>query len=152
VGTLRFATARYQDAVQRTLDRQPLAFDRARRGRAVRKPPNQRRLRDLTGQSCQPSLTLVLLQERLMETTKLSSKGQVIIPKALRSAHRWEAGLELMVIDTGDGLLLKPKAPFAPSELSEVFGMFKGRVAARTDEQIKAALLQDMRRKWRDSD
>lgn len=36
-----------------------------------------------------------------METTKLSSKGQVIIPKAFRSTHHWEPGLELMVIDTG---------------------------------------------------
>jgi len=85
-----------------------------------------------------------------METTKLSSKGQVIIPKALRSTHRWEPGLELMVIDTGHGLLLKPKAPFAPANLSEVFGMFKGRVTPRTDEEIEAALIEDMRRKWRD--
>ena len=86
-----------------------------------------------------------------METTKLSSKGQVIIPKAFRSTHHWEPGLELMVIDIGDGLLLKPKAPFAPSELSDVCGMFKGRVAPKTDEEIEAALLQDIRRKWRDS-
>ena len=87
-----------------------------------------------------------------METTKLSSKGQVIIPKALRSAHRWEPGLELMVIDTGDGLLLKPKAPFAPSDLSDVVGLFKDKVRPRTDEEIKAALAADVRRAWRDSD
>ena len=87
-----------------------------------------------------------------METTKLSSKGQVIIPKAFRSTHRWEPGLELMVIDTGDGLLLKPKAPFAPSDLAEVSGMFKGKVAPKTDEQIEAALTRDVRSKWRDSD
>jgi bifunctional DNA-binding transcriptional regulator/antitoxin component of YhaV-PrlF toxin-antitoxin module len=29
-----------------------------------------------------------------METTKLSSKGQVIIPKAMRAAHHWDAGQE----------------------------------------------------------
>lgn len=86
-----------------------------------------------------------------METTKLSSKGQVIIPKAYRSAHHWEPGLELMVIDTGDGLLLKPKAPFASSSLFEVFGMFKGKVAPKTDEEIEAALARDMRSRWRDS-
>ena len=86
-----------------------------------------------------------------METTRLSSKGQVIIPKTFRSTLHWEPGLELMVIDTGDGLLLKPKAPFAPSELSDVFGMFKGKVAPRTDEEIQAALAQDARKKWRDS-
>ena len=85
-----------------------------------------------------------------METTKLSSKGQVIIPKAFRSAHHWESGLELMVIDTGDGLLLKPKAPFAPTDLSEVFAMLKGKVAAKTDEEIEAALVQDLQERWRD--
>lgn len=85
-----------------------------------------------------------------METTRLSSKGQVIIPKALRSTHHWEPGLELMVIDTGDGLLLKPKAPFAPSKLSEVSGMFRNKVSPKTDQQITAALARDVRRKWRD--
>jgi len=84
-----------------------------------------------------------------METTRLSSKGQVIIPKAFRSTHRWESGLELMVIDTGDGLLLKPRAPFAPANLAEVAGMFKGKVTAKTDLEISASLTQDLRKKWR---
>ena len=87
-----------------------------------------------------------------METTKLSSKGQVIIPKVFRSAHHWEPGLELVVTDTGEGLLLTPKASFAPSELLEVAGMFKGKVAPRTDAEIQVALAEDARRKWRDSD
>lgn len=87
-----------------------------------------------------------------METTKLSSKGQVIIPKTLRSIHHWEPGLELMVIDTGDGLLLKPKAPFAPADLADVSGMFKGKVSPRTDDEITAALAENVRRTWRDSD
>ena len=87
-----------------------------------------------------------------METTKLSSKGQVIIPKALRSMHHWEPGLELMVIDTGDGLLLKLKAPFAPADLADVAGMFKDKVRPGTDEEIKAALVADMRGKRRGRD
>jgi len=87
-----------------------------------------------------------------VETTKLSSKGQVVIPKSLRNTHHWEAGLELMVIDTGDGLLLKPRAPFATTELAEVAGLFKGKVPPRTDEDIDAALLEDARRRWRGRD
>ncbi len=55
-----------------------------------------------------------------METTRLSSKGQVIIPKPLRKAHHWETGQELVVIDLGDGILLKPKAPFAEKNISDV--------------------------------
>ena len=84
-----------------------------------------------------------------METTKLSSKGQVIIPKTLRSTHHWETGLELMVIDTGDGILLRPKAPFAACVLADVAGMFSAKIKPRTDEEIKAALKADLRSKWR---
>ncbi len=43
-----------------------------------------------------------------MQTTLLSSKGQVIIPKALRDAHRWHPGTRLQVVETADGILLKP--------------------------------------------
>ncbi len=84
-----------------------------------------------------------------METTRLSSKGQVIIPKAIRNAHRWQAGLDLMVIDTGDGILLKPRAPFIGTELADVAGMFRARVAKRSDAQIKAALNAEVKRHWR---
>ena len=84
-----------------------------------------------------------------MDTTKLSSKGQVIIPKAVRNHHRWEAGLELQVIDTGDGVLLKPMAPFVRTELADVAGMLKGRIEPRTDAEIAAALDEDLRGKWR---
>lgn len=46
-----------------------------------------------------------------MSTTVLSSKGQVIIPKALRAARRWGPGTQLEVHDTPEGLLLRPAAP-----------------------------------------
>lgn len=83
-----------------------------------------------------------------METTRLSSKGQVIIPKNVRSTHHWEAGLELVVIDMGDGILLKPKTPFPESALTHVAGMLKGRVQPKTDEEIEDAVKQGVRRSW----
>ena len=55
-----------------------------------------------------------------MNTTRLSSKGQVIIPKPLRTAHHWEAGQELVVINLDDGILLKPKTPFPETTIDEV--------------------------------
>ncbi len=83
-----------------------------------------------------------------METTKLSSKGQVIIPKAVRSTHQWQVGLELMVIDMGDGILLKPRAPFEATALSDVAGLLKNSIQPKTDKEIKQALQDDMRGKW----
>jgi len=55
-----------------------------------------------------------------METTRLSSKGQVIISKIFRAAHRWEPGQELVVIHVEDGVLLKSKTPFAETTLDEI--------------------------------
>ena len=57
-----------------------------------------------------------------METTRLSSKGQIIIPQAIREAHQWQSGLEFMVIDTDQGLLLTPMMPFKPTSIAQVLG------------------------------
>ncbi len=45
----------------------------------------------------------------MRQTTKLSTRGQIAIPKALRTARRWKPGTEFVIQETNDGLLLKPK-------------------------------------------
>jgi len=85
-----------------------------------------------------------------METTRLSSKGQVIIPVSVRKTHRWAAGMDFLVIDTADGVLLKPKPPFSVSQLADVAGMFKAKVPVRSEAQIKAALDASIKQAWRD--
>ena len=57
-----------------------------------------------------------------MKTTRLSTKGQVIIPRALCKAHRWEPGTEFAVEETDEGLLLKPLKPFGATRIEEVIG------------------------------
>jgi AbrB family looped-hinge helix DNA binding protein len=44
-------------------------------------------------------------------TTRLSAKGQVVIPKTVRDAHHWAPGTEFTVIERPDGILLKPTEP-----------------------------------------
>lgn len=81
-----------------------------------------------------------------METTRLSSKGQIIIPKALRDAYQWMPGLEFVVIDTGQGLLLKPYRPFEPTTLDDVAGClpYDGRpqTIEEMDEAIRLAVTE----------
>jgi AbrB family looped-hinge helix DNA binding protein len=84
-----------------------------------------------------------------MKTTKLSSKGQVIIPKALRTANHWEIGMELLVVDTGEGILLKPKPPFAQKSLDEVAGCLPYPGDAKTLKEIDAAVARGLREEWR---
>ncbi len=80
-----------------------------------------------------------------MDSIKLSSKGQVITPKHIRSAYHWEAGQELILIDTGNGILLKPKAPFSESTLSEVAGCLHYEGTAKTVDEMNQAIAEGLK-------
>ncbi|MBC7610015.1 MAG: AbrB/MazE/SpoVT family DNA-binding domain-containing protein [Polaromonas sp.] len=64
-----------------------------------------------------------------MQTTLLSSKGQIIIPKTLRVARHWGPGTRLEVHDTPEGVLLKPIAPANKIELKSGLRAIRDRVA-----------------------
>ncbi|MCU7960777.1 MAG: AbrB/MazE/SpoVT family DNA-binding domain-containing protein [gamma proteobacterium symbiont of Bathyaustriella thionipta] len=83
-----------------------------------------------------------------MSTTRLSSKGQIIIPKPLRVAHRWEAGLELVVIDTGDGILLKPKMPFEKTSIDDVACCLKYAGKPKSVDDMNAAIQKGIQDKF----
>lgn len=74
------------------------------------------------------------------DTTRLSSKGQVIIPKHMRDAKQWQAGQEFMVIETEDGVLLKAKQPFPASTLDEVAGSLHYEGRAKSLEEMDEAI------------
>lgn len=75
-----------------------------------------------------------------MQMTKLSSKGQVIIPKSLRTRHHWEAGQQLAAIDVGDGILLRPASTFHETSLKEVASCLPHRGPAITLEEMEKAV------------
>jgi AbrB family looped-hinge helix DNA binding protein len=87
-----------------------------------------------------------------MEITRLSSKGQIIIPKAMRTAHQWEAGQELVAIDVGDGILLKPKKPFPETTLDQVAGSLKYQGKPKSLEEMEDAIRQGVMEQWHDRD
>lgn len=80
-----------------------------------------------------------------METTRLSSKGQIILPKLVRDAHQWEPGTDFSVEDTGDGVLLRPIKASAPTKLSDVFGCLPVKGVARSIEEMDAAIDSELR-------
>ena len=80
-----------------------------------------------------------------METTKISSKGQVVIPKSLRVAHHWEAGQELVVVDVGDGVLFKPKSPFKETNINEVASSLKFKGKTKSLEDMDEAIRKGVR-------
>ena len=80
-----------------------------------------------------------------MATTHLSSKGQVIIPKAVRDSHHWQPGQALEVIDTPDGVLLRGRPPFAPSTLDEVAGSLPYSGPAVSLDEMEQAIAEGVR-------
>jgi AbrB family looped-hinge helix DNA binding protein len=86
-----------------------------------------------------------------METTRLSSKGQIIIPKALRDAYRWQAGQEFVLIEMGDGILLKAKRPFPTTKLNEIAGSLPYEGLPKSLEEMEQAIQKGIKAQSRDN-
>ena len=84
-----------------------------------------------------------------MEKTKLSSKGQVIIPKAVRDAHGWKEGTEFTVEEIKGGLLLKATPFFPPTTIEQVAGCLKYAGPAKSLKEMDEAIGRDIRRQWK---
>jgi len=55
-------------------------------------------------------------------TTRLSSKGQLVLPKAIRDAGNWPEGTEFIVEVVPQGVLLRPLRPCVTTRLEDVIG------------------------------
>jgi bifunctional DNA-binding transcriptional regulator/antitoxin component of YhaV-PrlF toxin-antitoxin module len=76
----------------------------------------------------------------MMEVTRVSSEGQVDIPQALRASRHGEVGQELVAIEVGDGILLKPKKPFPETTLTQVAGCLKYQGNSKGLDEIEDAI------------
>ncbi|MBD2345660.1 AbrB/MazE/SpoVT family DNA-binding domain-containing protein [Anabaena subtropica] len=83
-----------------------------------------------------------------MEITKVSNEGQVIIPEELLKASGWEIGQELIAINMGDGILLKPKKLFAETTLNDVAGCLKYQGEPKSLEDMNDAIRQGIEESW----
>jgi len=83
-------------------------------------------------------------------TVRLSTKGQVILPKAIRQRRHWDAGTRLLIEDTAEGVLLKPAPMFEAKRSEEVFGSLKVSGPPKTLEQMDSGVIAEARRRARD--
>jgi AbrB family looped-hinge helix DNA binding protein len=79
--------------------------------------------------------------------TRISSKGQVVLPKALREKRRWKAGTRLTVEERPDGVLLKPVAKQKVHTIADWAGILKYKGPALTVEDMNAAIEKEFRRR-----
>ena len=87
-----------------------------------------------------------------MATTTLSSKGQVIIPKPLRDARRWNPGQRFDIVESEEGIMLKPAKPFPPTTLKDVSGCLAYRGKPKTLAEMEEAIARGIKETVRDSD
>ena len=85
-------------------------------------------------------------------TTTVSTKGQVILPKAVRQSLGWEAGARLVVEGTPEGVLLRPEPVFPETRPEDVFGRFAGKGAPKSLAEMEVGILAEARRRHRASD
>ena len=82
-----------------------------------------------------------------METTKLSTKGQVILPKTIRDAHRWNPGTEFLVQEGHGGVLLRPVKVFPPARFEEVAGCLHYSGRPKTVQEMRQAVAKEVKRR-----
>ena len=82
-----------------------------------------------------------------METTRLSTKGQVILPKNIRDSRAWTPGTEFTVEEAGDGILLRPANRFPQADLDQVAGCLRVKDKAKTPAQMQAAIRREVMRR-----
>jgi AbrB family looped-hinge helix DNA binding protein len=74
-----------------------------------------------------------------MEITRLSTKGQIVLPKNIRASRSWGPGTQFTVQETRDGVLLRPARPFPETDLEEVAGCLRTKRKAKTVAQMHTA-------------
>ncbi len=80
-------------------------------------------------------------------TTRVSTKGQVILPKSIRQDRRWDPGTRLIVEDTPDGVLLKAAPVFAATQPDNVYGCLPSKGPPKTLEEMEASIAAEARRR-----
>ena len=82
-----------------------------------------------------------------MQTTRLSAKGQIILPKNIRASRAWGPGTEFMIEETADGILLRPARHFPATSLDEVAGFLRSKRKPKSLAQMGLAMKRELIRR-----
>jgi len=89
----------------------------------------------------------ILRKMKVIEGTRLSAKGQVVIPKAIRDAQGWEPGLELVVEQLDQGVLLRPRKASRAEAAAALRGCAGYRGPRRTLDEMDKAITREAQRR-----
>ncbi|HWM89418.1 MAG TPA: AbrB/MazE/SpoVT family DNA-binding domain-containing protein [Thermoanaerobaculia bacterium] len=55
-------------------------------------------------------------------TVRLSTKGQLVVPKEIRQRHGWAEGMDLVLENQDDSVLFRPTRQFPETTLEDLVG------------------------------
>ncbi len=79
--------------------------------------------------------------------TTVSTKGQIILPKAIREQRQWKPGTRLLVENTEEGVLLKAASVFAQTKPEDVFASLSYKGRPKTLEEMDAGIEAETKRR-----
>ena len=78
--------------------------------------------------------------------TRVSSKGQIVIPKSVSNHYRWKTGTVLEIEETASGVVLSPVTQATVAQ-ADVFGCLKGKVSKPVSLEDMDRAIEDIARK-----
>lgn len=85
-------------------------------------------------------------------TSRLSTKGQLIIPKEVRERHGWRAGSELLLVDRGDEVVLRSSVTVPETTLDDLVGCVGYEGPRRSLADMEEAIARGAREQREDGD
>lgn len=82
-----------------------------------------------------------------MKSTRLSTKGQVVIPLEVRERQGWKAGTELRIEENGSTVILRAAQALPETRLDDLVGCAGYEGPRRSLEDMERAILEEARRR-----
>jgi AbrB family looped-hinge helix DNA binding protein len=79
-------------------------------------------------------------------TNRLSTKGQLVIPKEIRERHGWDPGVELEIEDREDHVIVRPAGDVPETSLDDLVGCAGYEGPPRSLEEMEAGIAEGARR------
>lgn len=81
-----------------------------------------------------------------ISSVRLSTKGQLVLPKEIRDRHGWMAGAELVFEDLGDRVVLRQVEDVPETSLEELIGCSGYKGPAQSLQQMEEGIAEGARR------
>lgn len=83
----------------------------------------------------------------LASHVKLSSKGQIVIPKTIRDSLHWDTGVELTLVASESGVILQTRKKNIKKDISSLRGMLENPKISLSTEELCQPVEYDVDKK-----